>query len=596
MKNKSAYILTVEAKDIYNANNLVYENETGYNIRRRDGSINTHKYINALDFSLDLIKLREVYEKVYRRHNFTFNINRKEFTQHVINVKFNYSYREFNKSGKNQYVLNGYLWKDIQLKEHICVVDGKLIGIETNVPVEQPYNDLSVLGEAFVYENGMYKATDKNKTILSKKELRSYLYEHGFICDGIKYVRWKRSSGSGRVGKCLFINEALYKKIHKWETCELNPADGDEIDLAAFESYISLTSSSIIDTIDLKPENFLIVDDYISVFKDTVVGVQFENGHLVAKEQEFKIENSIFDGESLMDESCFPEKYKDYSMLLLRQRMFKSACFKTKVQQWFKDNGITEVTQLNGYTLAKNIEDVKIITTPSSIKYLKFGTLQRWLEILEPTFGIVKHEKPTHYFDGRKVSCHYQLINTLQLTKEDINSLLKDSFDYILKIRQDPAVLRYHISYPYDEIEISPLNSKNEIVFKLLGMNSNFSKTKLYYDFRNDLIKALIRELKQGHVLINGNYSTLLGNGYEMLQQSIGIFKGESLLGKGKVHNRRFGYNKTILGSRSPHVCSGNVLLVTNVASEEIDRYFDLSDEIVYVNAIGENIQQRCNG
>lgn len=316
----------------------------------------------------------------------------------------------------------------------------------------------------------------------------------------------------------------------------------------------------------------------------------------MAKEQEFKIENSIFDGESLMDESCFPEKYKDRSMLLLRQRIFKSACFKTKVQQWFKDNGITEVTQLNGYTLAKNIEDVKIITTPSSIKYLKFGTLQRWLEILEPTFGIVKHEKPTHYFDGRKVSCHYQLINTLQLTREDINSLLKDSFDYILKIRQDPAVLRYHISYPYDEIEISPLNSKNEIVFKLLGMNSNFSKTKLYYDFRNDLIKALVRELKQGHVLINGNYSTLLGNGYEMLQQSIGTFKGESLLGKGKVHNRRFGYNQTILGSRSPHVCSGNVLLVTNVASEEIDRYFDLSDEIVYVNAIGENIQQRCNG
>ena len=596
MKNKSAYILTVEAKDLYNSNNLVYNNEIGYNVRRRDGSINTHKYINALDFSLDLIKLREIYEKVYRRHNFTFNLNRKEFTQHVINVKFNYSFKEFNKSSKNKYVLNGYLWKDVQLNEHICVKDGKLIGIETNTPVEQPYKDLSVLGESFVYENGMYKATSKIKTLLSKKEIRSYLYENGFMCDGIKYIRWKRSSGSGRVGKCLFINEALYKRIHKWETCELNPADGDEIDLAAFESYISLTSSSIIDTIDLKPENFLVVDDYTSVFKDTVIGVQFEEGHLIAREQEFEIENSIFDGETLMDESCFPEKYQDRSMLLLRQRMFKSACFKTKVQKWFKDNNITDVSQLNGFTLAKNIGDVKIITTPSSIKYLKFGNLRKWLESLEPTFGIVKHEKPTHYFDGRKVSCHYQLINTLQLSQKDVNSLLKDSFDYISKIRQDPAVLRYHISYPYDEIEITPLNSKNEIVFKLLGMNSNFAKTKLYYDFRNDLVKSLIRELKQGHVLVDGNYSTLLGNGYEMLQQAIGTFKGESILGKGKIHNRRFEYNKTILGSRSPHVCSGNVLLVTNVASEEIDKYFDLSDEIVYVNAIGENIQQRCNG
>jgi len=32
------------------------------------------------------------------------------------------------------------------------------------------------------------------------------------------------------------------------------------------------------------------------------------------------------------------------------------------------------------------------------------------------------------------------------------------------------------------------------------------------------------------------------------------------------------------------------------VASDEIDEYFDLSNEVVYVNAIEENIQQRLNG
>ena len=127
-------------------------------------------------------------------------------------------------------------------------------------------------------------------------------------------------------------------------------------------------------------------------------------------------------------------------------------------------------------------------------------------------------------------------------------------------------------------------------------MNANFAKTQLYYDFRNDLVKSLIRELKKGHILVNGNYSTLLGNGYEMLQQSIGTFEGKSIIGKGNIHSKRFEYDKTILGSRSPHVCSGNVLLVNNVASDEIDKYFDLSNEVVYVNAIEENIQQRLNG
>ena len=594
-KVKSTKILSIEAKDLYNSNNLKYDNPTGYAIRKDDKSINTKLFINTLDYSLDLIKLREIYEKVFRRHDFTFSNGRHDYTQHVINVKFKYAQKEYNKVGNGKYIRNGYQWRDIQLQDHICIQDDVLIAIETNTLVDKPCES-KYLGQYFEFVDGVYKSNDKFDTIKTKSELREYLYENGFICDGIKYIRWKRSSGSSRVGKCLFINEALYKRMHKWETCGLSLKEGCEIDLAALEAYISLTSSSIIDTLELKPENFLVVDDYESTFTDTVVGVQFENGQLIAKEQDFQITNSIFDGETLLDESCFPEQYKQYSMLLLRQRMFKSACFKTKIQKWFADNNITEISQLNGFTVAKNISDIKVITTPSSIKFVKFGTLQKWFDILEPTFGIVKHEKPTHYFDGRKVSCHYQLLNTLQLSEKEVNDLLEPSLDYIAKVRSDPAVLRYHINYPYEEMDITPLNSKNEIIFKLLGMNANFAKTQLYYDFRNDLVKSLIRELKKGHILVNGNYSTLLGNGYEMLQQSIGTFEGKSIIGKGNIHSKRFEYNKIILGSRSPHVCSGNVLLVNNVASDEIDKYFDLSNEVVYVNAIEENIQQRLNG
>lgn len=594
-KVKSTKILSIEAKDLYNSNNLKYDNPIGYAIRKNDKSINTKLFINTLDYSLDLIKLREIYEKVFRRHDFTFSNGRHDYTQHVINVKFKYAQKEYNKVGDGKYIRNGYQWRDIQLQDHICIQDDVLIAIETNTLVDKPCES-KYLGQYFEFVDGVYKSNDKFDTIKTKSELREYLYENGFICDGIKYIRWKRSSGSSRVGKCLFINEALYKRMHKWETCGLSLKEGCEIDLAALEAYISLTSSSIIDTLELKPENFLVVDDYESTFTDTVVGVQFENGQLIAKEQDFQITNSIFDGETLLDESCFPEQYRQYSMLLLRQRMFKSACFKTKIQKWFADNNITEISQLNGFTVAKNISDIKVITTPSSIKFVKFGTLQKWFDILEPTFGIVKHEKPTHYFDGRKVSCHYQLLNTLQLSEKEVNDLLEPSLDYITKVRNDPAVLRYHINYPYEEIDITPLNSKNEIIFKLLGMNANFAKTQLYYDFRNDLVKSLIRELKKGHILVNGNYSTLLGNGYEMLQQSIGTFEGKSIIGKGNIHSKRFEYDKTILGSRSPHVCSGNVLLVNNVASDEIDKYFDLSNEVVYVNAIEENIQQRLNG
>lgn len=594
MQTNAIYILTVEAKDLYNANNLCNGNSVGYNIRT-NGEINHRKFINTLNYSLDSIKLREVYEKVYRNKRFCFTRGKKEYTQHVINVNFVYSYKLFNKSGKNTFIRAGYGYKDIELKDGICVRDGVLAGIQVGVEVDSCIENTDLLEKCFVYVNGKYEQKGTIPCLMNKAELRKWLYINGFDCDGIHYVRFKRSSGSSRVGKCLFINERMYKSMHQWDLCGLHINKGNQVDLAGLESYIALTSSGIIDTLELYPENFLLIDDYNSKFMDDVVLVQYENDELTSGLSRAEVCNSIFDGQSLLDVSLF-EKYATRGMLLLRNRFFKSACFNTNIQKWFAANGITNVKQLNGRTQAKTLDDIKIITTPSSIKYLKFGSFDQWLDNLDPTFGIVKHEKATHFFDGRMVQSHYQLLNTLQLSESDVHELLSPSFNYITQIRNDPDVLRYHIKYPDHELELSPMGNKNEIVYKLLGINNDFAKTQWYLEFRNDLIRSLIKRLKKGHLYINGNYSTLFGNPLEMLQQSIGTFGGQTTLGIGNIHSKWFSYGETILGSRSPHICSGNVLLVKNVEHSDIDRYFNLSNEVVCVNSINENIQQRLNG
>lgn len=605
MEKKGIYIASVDAKDIYLAAHYNDQSEDGYSLKQKDGQYNLRKFVNTLDYSLDLTKLSDIYYRKYRRNDFAFKIKKHSYSVNVINLTFKYSVKEWNRVNSDTYVKLGFDCGRLEFNDCIARnAAGEIVGIITGKNVSCP----ATLPKPFVCTEILdgneddahlqYAVKGEPKTVKTGAELRTELYRDGFVCDGIKYCRMKRSTGSARVGKCLFINEALYKPLLKFSSGGINVKPGQEIDLAAYEGYIALTASSIIDTLPIKPENILLIEDYNSIFNEDVIEVRDENGWLKTAERNREITNSIWDGQSLLDVSLFGD-YADCGMVLLRNLMFKSCCFNCNIARWFKDNNITEVSQLNGKTRAKKIEDIKLITTPSSIKYLKFDTWDKWLDNLYPDFGVVKHDKKTHFFGGRLVQTHYQLLNTLQMSKEEVSEFLKPSLDFAQMLRDRPEVVRYYIKYPDIEeatpIE-QPMNGKNDVVYNLMCLNDGFSKTAYYQDFLTDLLKSYYKNLKNGHVYVNGNYSTLLGNPIEMLRHSIGKFDGTSQLGTGNIHSTRFEYGKKLLASRSPHVTIGNIWLPLNSENELIDRYFNLTDEIVCINSIGENVLQRLSG
>lgn len=435
----------------------------------------------------------------------------------------------------------------------------------------------------------------------SKKQLREKLYKDGFYCFGEHYVRYKRSSGSARVGKCLFIQEKFYKPMMEWSYMGLDFKEDSPVDLASKEAYVSLTTSSIIDTLEIHPEEILLINDYESVFTDRVVSVkENENFSLYANEEEVEIKNNIWDGQSLLDSSVFEKKYKDKGMLLLRNRFFKSCCFNTNIQKFFHDNDITDIKQLNGVTYAKDISQIKMITTPSSIKYLKFGTFDKWIKNLEPIFGIVKYDKPTHFFKGNLVQTHYQLINTLELSREEIVDFLSDSLNYVSLLKNSLPILRNHLKMKIDSdndnVNLTDMKTSSDFIYNMLSINDDISKTTMFVNFKKELIKSFVNNMKKGHILINGNYSTILGNGYEMLLSSIDEFNGESILGVDEVVSKRFNIEEKLMGIRSPHVTLGNIWLVKNKYPVEYEKYFNLTNQILVINSIGSNVLNRLNG
>lgn len=433
---------------------------------------------------------------------------------------------------------------------------------------------------------------------LSTDQLREKLYNEGFNVEGNHYVRFKRSGGSARVGKCLFIREEMFKDIMKWSYMGLRYKVDDPLDLASIEAYIALTTSSIIDTIEIEPRQILLIDDYDSEFEDKVMVTRIaEDNTLTTNEEVVEVNNSIWDGQSLMDSSLFEEKYSDKGMLLLRNRFFKSACFNTDIQKYFIDNDITDVSQLNGKTLATDIKDIKLITTPSSIKYLKFDTFDAYMSQLESTFGVVKYDKPTHFFDGELVQTHYQLLNTLEFSYDETEQFLEDTLEYIRMLKQELPVLRYQLKMNINQnLEVRDISTTNDFIYTMLQVNDKIRNTSMFSKFRTDLINSYVLNVRKGHVLVKGNYSVLLGNGIEMLKASINKFNGSSELGIDEVHNLRFDFEIDLLGIRSPHVTMGNVWVIKNKDNNFYNTYFNLSKQILCVNSIGNNMLERLNG
>ena len=465
------------------------------------------------------------------------------------------------------------------------------------------YGNVYTLAVVNVKFNYVFKAEGGKNVNL--KALREHFYQDGFCVNGVHYVRYKRSAGSSREGRCLFIDERLSRAMSKWSDCGLK----EQKDLASWESYKALSLSSIKGTVEIPLEGILFVPDYKSTFTEEVVSVELKDGALCAEQKQAQITNDIWDGESLLDDSLFAGDYADKHMLLLRNKFFKSCGFRTKLQKWFADKHITlsDLKARGFVTLADDIREIVMVTTPDSLKYLKFAggltekNIKQWAAHTNGTFGVVKWDQPTRFFHGKMVQSSYQLLNTLPLSEEEVRSLLQPSIEYIALLRKDTDFMRYHFSDAFarekdgDEVQQDGLAERADVIFTLLHNYPHFDETALYANFRDDVVRSLKDRLKRGHILLNGTNATLFGNGPEFLEYLAGEEMSPELQ-PGQVRCERFADGAKLLCARSPHITMGNLYCAENALGGGIWDYFDLGENIVCVNAIGENIQQRLNG
>lgn len=588
-------VMSIEARYLYSANKEVMELKTvGYDSTKfwdnesKKKKVPEKLYGVKMPYSLGLEKMYEIKDTEFKTDDYGV-----VYSDMIINVTFKGAAKRekqptVTKTGKVRKISSKYL-----IKTH-----GKGKNLKAYL-----------------------KQVKRLETELNTKELRKHMYKNGFILDGNEYVYFMRSTSKARGGNMLFIKkEYFYGLLIEWARLGIVFEKTQPIDVAGIKSYEALVLSGICGKIKILPEEILLINDYESVFdKEASVTKLDENNRLMVVDEEVEYRNSIWDGQSLMDFSKYKEfiEFEDVkkseslngkSFVLLRNLWFKSAAFNFNIQKYFADNNVTlEDVKKHGWTIAKDIKQIKLITTPNSLKILKIKELvenkykdeldgqtrsmfEYWLRFIKDStyFGIVKSEHGIHDHARR---CNSQILMALPLSKDDIRQLLNEGeFPYMRQLRNDDDMFLMHIG--------RKKSSSNSMIYELASYVPKFTRTDLYTNFKNDTLgdyKASWK--KEGIKIPNSDFCVCVSNPIEMIQYACGVTPDKWV----RIHEERKCYCKfyengqELIAARNPCVCSGNIVCLKNTEHQLLENYMNLSDNIVVVNSIESDIMERAS-
>lgn len=330
-----------------------------------------------------------------------------------------------------------------------------------------------------------------------------------------------------------------------------------------------------------------------------------------------KCKNTIWDGMGLIDESIFPEKTDTFNpegFIYLRSHFFKACLSKGNIQQYFKDwcektgNDYETHAEEDMFGNSFLLKDIKVIVTENAIKWTKFTDLmggtdkkayRYWRAFMSEQnniFEIVKTAHKSKYDELQRGS--FQMYNSLPTTEyEVLERIAQTSIDYCDRLKLDHEFFVEHLRRTAASYSI------NNVLLALDKQNKYFKDTEYFRRQKSDIISRYKTErLMLGKLLQNGDNLTLVGNPIALLMKVTGqdFTKDKSfqLIDDGvQCYTTRFKDGECIAGFRSPHNSPNNIVHLVNTYSSEIQKYFpDLGDNVIVVNNLYTDIQDRLNG
>lgn len=398
----------------------------------------------------------------------------------------------------------------------------------------------------------------------------------------------------------MFICDRLYKKAIKflYMGIKLPKKNSPIVEISA---YAPLISSAIVGKVKINPKNILILKDVDRYFDTKVVAVKTDENRQCYAEHinSYKLKNTLFDGQALIDSSIFPEWGNGY--ILLRHHFCKMAAFSTNIQQFFKDyfgDDYYSATVKDMFGNEHYVKDIELITTDNAMKWLKFDiSYEYWCEKVYENncmFGIVKTAHESKLGEVQRMS--YQMVNCLD--ESIMENVVKESVDYVELLKQnDDEFLKY--------LEKNKNFSNDyKVLIALCEQNRDFLRSSYFRRRKRKIIENYVLNMKSGKLIQNAENLVVVGSPYAMLlyaatgeEDSVDdddTFFVES--GTIQCYTERFNSGEHLAFFRSPFNSQNNLTYLHNTYHKKLDKYFNLGRQCIAINMNGTDAQDRNNG
>ena len=463
----------------------------------------------------------------------------------------------------------------------------------------------------------LYRFANKHKDEyfqLSADNIREEFYKNGVDVEYItrkrsgeiikkEVIRYKmlyRSTGKAKKGSCMFIRDKLYNKASSFLRMGIK-LPKKNADIVGINAYSPLISSGIVGKVKINPKNILVLKDVDRFFTTKVVSVETDkNKCCIAKTIEnYKLKNTLFDGQALIDSSIFPDWGNGY--VLLRHHFCKMAAFCSNIQLFFRDYFGEEYYTATVEDMWGNkhyVKDIELITTDNAMKWIKYNvSYDYWCNKVYENgcmFGIVKTAHCSKLGNVQRMS--YQMVNSLNI--DTMNEVCKESIKYINKLKTDDD---FFLDYLRKNINFS---NDYEVLIALCNQNKDFLRSSYFRERKKAIIMNYVLNFKSGKIIQNADNLVIVGSPYAMLLYGAtgnpdivdedDTFSVEDLAIQ--CYTSRFADDEYLAEFRSPFNGKYNLGYLHNIYDERFNKYFNFCDQIIAINMNGTDFQDRNNG